>query len=205
VTQRYDTSSTVQALRQGDGWLHVAADSTAVYGTSSPVQRMQREWVFVEPDLLVVFDRVTTSPGTTQRWQLNVPAAPVLAGTTATVTAGGTTLRSQRVIPDSATTSVLDWTADPDMSGGFRIDEAVAGGTNTFLHVLSFGSSVASAVRSDAGDRQGVAIGLADGRQVTVRFSTSGVDGTLTVTGPGAPVNTPLVAGIQVPAELTPS
>jgi hypothetical protein len=202
VTQRYDTSSTVQALRQGDGWLHVAADSTAVYGASSPVQRMQREWVFVEPDVLVVYDRVTTSPGTTQRWQLNVPTAPSVAGSTATVIAGATTMRSRRVIPDAASVSTFDWTTDPDMSGGFRLDETVAGGANTFLHVLSFGTAVTSATRGDAGGRQGVIISFADGRTATVRFSPTDVDGTLSISGPGGTTSVSLLPGVQAPPEL---
>lgn len=167
---------------------------------------MQREWVYLAPDVLVVFDRVTTSPGTTQRWQLNTPTLPAVAGPTATVADGATTLRSRRVIPDVATTTVFDWTADPDMSGGFRLDETVAGGTRTFLHVLSFGDTVTAASRSDAGGRQGTVIQLADGRDVTVRFSITGVDGTLLITAPGGAtlVATALSPSVSTLPELAP-
>nr|MBP8211910.1 hypothetical protein [Ilumatobacteraceae bacterium] len=40
-------------------------------------------------------------------------------------------------------------------------------------------ATVSSAVRSDAVGRQGVQITFADGRVALVRFSTTGVDGTL--------------------------
>ncbi len=206
VTQREGTASTVQALREQPTWFHAAADSTAVYSAApgSPVQAVQREWLFIEPDVLVVFDRVTTSPGTTQRWQLNVPTRPTVTGPAATVTSAETTLHSQRIIPASAQTTVFDWTSDGDMTGGFRLDETVAGGANTFLHVLSFGDSVTTAVRSDADGRQGVAITLADGRQVTARFSTAGVDGTLLITAAGGStvVSTPLSATVTALPEL---
>ena len=206
VTQREGATSTLQALQQGAGWLHAAADSTAVYTATAgaPVQRVQREWVYLAPDVLVVFDRITTSPETTQRWQLNTPTLPAVAGATATVVDGATTLRSRRVIPDVATTTVFDWTADADMSGGFRIDETLAGGAQTFLHVLSFGNSVTAAARSDAGGRQGVLIHLADGRDVTVRFSTTGVDGALVITaaGGGTLVSTALTATVSAVPEL---
>jgi type 1 fimbria pilin len=101
---------------------------------------------------------------------------------------------------------VFDWTADADMSGGFRVDEAVAGGAQTFLHVLSFGNSVTATTRSDAGGRQGVLIELADGRDVTVRFSTTGVDGTLLITaaGGGTVVSAALAATVSAVPELSP-
>ena len=101
---------------------------------------------------------------------------------------------------------MFDWTADADMSGGFRIDETVAGGAQTFLHVLSFGNSVTTATRSDAAGRQGVLIELADGRDVTVRFSPTGVDGTLLITaaGGGTLVSAALTATVAAVPELAP-
>lgn len=178
-------SSTMQALQQGDGWVHMAADSTAVYTlrNNPPVSRVQREIVWLDPGVAVVFDRVNTGAGTQQTWQLNSPVQPVVRGATATFAGTDETMTLQRVIPAAATTSVFDWSTDSEYSGGFRLDEAVAGGSNTFLHVLSFGAAagatVSSAVRSDAVGRQGVQITFADGRVALVRFSTTGVDGTL--------------------------
>ena len=127
-------------------------------------------------------------------------------GATATVVDGATTLRSRRVIPDVATTTVFDWTADADISGGFRIDETVAGGAQTYLHVLSFGNTVTTATRSDAGGRQGVLVELADDRDVTVRFSPTGVDGTITITaaGGGTLVSAALTASVPAVPELAP-
>ena len=177
VVRQYEgASSHVQALQQGDGWLHVAADTTAVYQVhgSPPVSKVQRELLYLAPDVTVVFDRVTSGSGTTQTWQLNTPTAP-----------GTGSLTSQRIIPASATTSTHQWSTNSEFSGGYRFDEQVAGGTNTWLHVLSFGSSVTASVRSDSGGRQGVQITLADGRVITVRFSTATVDGTMEIRSAG--------------------
>jgi hypothetical protein len=206
VTQREGYSSTVQALHQGNGWLHVAADTTAVYTATdgAPVQRVQRELVFLQPDVVVIFDRVTTSAGTQQRWQLNTPTLPVVNGAGATVTSDSTTMQVERVIPAAAATTTFNWISDGDMSGGYRLDETVAGGTNTFLHVLSFGTAVNSTTRSDSGGRQGVVIDLDDGRQATIRFSTTAVDGTIEIltSGGGTQVSTTLSPGVTALPEL---
>ncbi len=207
VRQREGASSTMEALRQGSGWLHVAADTTAVYTANSgaPVQLVERELVYVAPDVLVVYDRVTTSPGTEQRWQLNTPTMPAISGSVATVTNGSTTMRIERVISPTAASSVADWSGDGDISDGYRLDTVAAGGTHTYLHVISFANTVTSAVRSDQAGRQGVVISTGDGRTTTVRFSPTGVDGTLSIVGPGAtpPITAALVPGVVALPEIS--
>ncbi|HAP78013.1 MAG TPA: hypothetical protein DCR14_18265, partial [Acidimicrobiaceae bacterium] len=192
--------STMQAVQQGNGWVHVACDTTPVYRYRGdpPVNRVQREWVWIDPGVVIVFDRVTTDAGTQQVWQLNSPVAPVVNGATATFTNGGHSLAVRRVIPAAATTSTFDWRT-AGFSGGYRLDETVSGGTNTFLHVLSFGTTVTSTTRSDSGGRQGVQVNLSDGRVVTVRFSVSGVDGTLEIRNAAGAVvvNAPLNPGVR--------
>ena len=181
IRQREGNTSTLQALQQGPGWVHMAADSTAVY--EGAVGLAQREIVWLDPGVAIVFDRTTSAAGVNQTWQLNTPVQPVINGSTATVTRGTEVMTLRRVISPTVTTSVFDWRTDSDFSGGYRIDERAAGGANTFLHVLSFGTAAApmvtAVVRSDAGGRQGVQVTFADGRVAIVRFSTTGVDGTL--------------------------
>jgi hypothetical protein len=139
--------------------------------------------VFIEPDTVVVFDRVTTGGGTEQIWQLNAPTSPAIDGANATIDGAAFDLTVRRIVPATADASVFAWASDGDFSGGYRLDETVAGGAQQVLHVLSIDGAVTAATRSDADGRVGVQITLADGRTATVRFGASGVDGRMTITG----------------------
>jgi hypothetical protein len=186
ATQRADTTSEMVAIARGDTWLHAAADLGAAYGDSEVVDSVQRELVFLEPDAVVIFDRVSSSGE--QTWQLSAPSRPVLAGARATIDGAAHDLRVERLIPAAATPTIFDWTSDGDFNGGFRLDVSQPGGNNQFLHVLSIDATVDSAVRSDADGRIGVEITFADGRSATVRFGASGVDGTLEIRDSGGSV-----------------
>jgi hypothetical protein len=61
IEQHEGTESHVVALHRGDGWLHVAADVTPAFNGAGEVQKVERELVFLEPDCVVVFDRVQSS------------------------------------------------------------------------------------------------------------------------------------------------
>jgi hypothetical protein len=181
VRQREGTLSRMTALHRGAGWLHAAADLTAAYAGHAAVERVERELVYLEPDVLVVFDRVTSAADTQQIWQLNTPVRPVVAGALATVAGAASSLEVRRVVPESATASVRDWAGDGDLAGGHRLDVTVPGGDRQLLHVLAIDGAVSAATRSDAGGRIGVALALAGGGTATVRFGAGGVDGTLEV------------------------
>jgi len=196
IPQREGTESHVVALSRGDGWLHAAVDVTPAWNDPD-VQKVERELVFIEPDTVVVFDRVTTATGTQQIWQLNAPARPAISGATATIDGAAADLIVRRLAPSSASATVFDWTGDGDFHGGFRLDETVAAGAQQYLHVLSLGGAVTSAARSDAGGRIGAQISLADGRTATVRFGASGVDGTLEITGGATSVSETLTTGVD--------
>ena len=43
------------------------------------MQKVQREIVLLEPDAVVVYDRVTTRAGTQQMWQLATPMQPTIS------------------------------------------------------------------------------------------------------------------------------
>jgi hypothetical protein len=198
VAQHEGTESTMTAVARGDGWVHAAADLTAAYSGSDAVTSVEREVVFIEPDVLFVFDRVTTASGAQAIWQLSAPVRPTIAGARATIATSGHDLIVDKVVPASPASTVLDWAAtDGEIGGGFRLDATAPGGSQQFLHVLSIDGAVTSSTRNDADGRTGVRVVLADGRTATVRFGAGGVDGTLEITGGGASVSEALVPGID--------
>jgi Heparinase II/III-like protein len=195
LKQLTGTTSTLQALQQRDGYLHAAADVTPAYRGNSAVQKVQRELVYIEPNVVVVYDRVQTAGDTTQTWQLAMPVAPSLSGATATVANAGHTLSVTRIGSTGGAMSVYDYRADADMKGGFRLDERLPGGDQRYLHVLSLDGAVTSAVASGA---SGVTLSLAGGGTATVSFQRDSVGATLTWGGQ----TTALGAGVdQLPAE----
>lgn len=178
------------ALAEGDGWLYTAVDVTPIYDDHPAVDRVEREMVFIRPDVLVVFDRVDTSGASERVWQLNTPIQPTLNDPTATITGAEATLVVRRIAPDDASSSVFDWTADDDMYGGFRIDteHADPGGSSRFLHVLSTDGAVMNAVASHAGSQLGVAITLAGDVMARVRFEADAPGGELLLNGQTIPL-----------------
>lgn len=188
------------ALAEGDGWLYAAVDVTPIYDGHAAVARVEREMVFIKPDVLVVFDRVDTNGGSERVWQLNTPIQPALADTTATIAGSQATLVVRRIAPDDADSSVFDWTADDDMSGGFRIDTAHASqdGASRFLHVLSTDGAVIGATASHAGSQLGVQLTLAGNVDARVRFETDSPGGELELNGD----TIPLAVGVSPLPEL---
>jgi hypothetical protein len=181
VRQREGTTSRVVALARGAQWLHVAADLTPAYGGAASVERVHRELVFIEPDCVVVFDRVATAAGTRQIWQLNAPARPEIAGPFAILAGESSELQVIRVAPGVADVTVADWAGDADVARGYRLEAALPGGDNRLLHVLSIDRAVTAATPSDAAGRIGVALELSDGRTATVRFGADRIDGALEI------------------------
>lgn len=197
VEQRYDRASALVALAEDERYLHAAVDVTPMY--DGAVGRVERELVFLEPDILVVFDRIDAGAATERVWQLNTPLQPVLAG--ATATAGDLTVR--RILPADATTSIFDWSTDADMNGGWRLDATHAGGdgSSRFLLVLSVDGAVVAATPSPDGTQLGVAIDLAGGASAIVRFEADAIGGVLDL---GDGVSIPLGPGVATPPELAP-
>jgi hypothetical protein len=184
VEQRMGTTSKLVALHRGPGWLHAAVDTTPAYKGHAAVQKVQRELVFLEPDTVVVYDRVATRAGGQQVWQLATPVAPSISGARATI-AGASTLTVQRVAPAQATSAVTDLKgADRDFSGGFRLDTTAPGGDQRYLHVLWAGNAVGTV--SPITD--GVTLLLAGDRTATVRFQRDGIGGTLSLNGTDIPL-----------------
>jgi hypothetical protein len=195
IPQREGTSTMV-ALHRGDGWLHAAVDTRPVYADAG-VQKVEREVVYLEPDCVVVFDRVTSAAGTSQVWQLSSPAQPSMAGAVATFP-GTHALSVRTMLPEAAARSVHRWADDDEFQGGYRYEVSVAGGANHFLHVLWIDGAVTVVTPSDGAGTRGVDIALPDGRVATVRFGTDGVDGALAIAGgAGGAVSVALGAGVD--------
>ncbi len=189
VRQIVSTVSKMQALQTGTGWVYASADLTPAYNGNAAVQKVHREMLYLEPDAVVVFDRVETASGTTQTWQLATPVQPSISGTTATVTNAGHDLTITRINPTAGGMSTHDYRANSDFSGGFRLDEQQPGGDNRYLHVLGIDGAVTSSTASGA---TGVTVNLVDGRSVTITFNRDDAGATLTIDG----VTTTLAAGI---------
>ncbi len=173
VRQIADTLSSMKALHKGTGWIYASADLTPAY--KGAVQKVQREIVYLQPDVVVVYDRV--QGGSSQTWQLAVPTAPSISGNTATISNAGHQLQVTKL--GAGTMGVHDYRSS-DFSGGYRLDQTASGGDQRFLNVLSVDGAAATVAAS--GDA-GVSIHLADGRDVTVAFNPADVGATLTING----------------------
>jgi hypothetical protein len=192
VRQIADTISKLTALHKTASFTYAAADLTAAYDGNAAVQKVQREIVYLLPDVVVVFDRVQSAGGTSQTWQLVSPVAASINGDTAKLTNAGHTLNVQKIT--GGTMGVTSMTSvDSDFAAGFRLDETMAGGDNRYLHVLSIDGSVSST--SSAGDagHPGVTVRMANGHTATVTFSRDTTGATLVLDG----TNNSLAAGVD--------
>jgi hypothetical protein len=187
VEQKTGTSSNMLALHKGDGWLHAAADITPVYG--GKVGKVQREIVYLEPDAIVVYDRVTSSASQSQVWSLAFPTDPTMNGAQTTVVNADHMLTVQRMSPAGATTSIHPYSQDSDFTGGFRLDEQMAGGDQRWLHVIWI-DNAASNVASVDGNTVSLTVG---GKTVRVGFDPNAIGGTLQI----GSTTTTLGAGID--------
>ena len=178
VAQSLGQSSKLLALHAGSGYVHAAADLAPVYG--SHVTQLQREVVYLEPDVVVIYDRATTPAAGQQVWQLAMPAQPTVNGSETTETASGHMLTILRASPSTASGSVYSFASDSDFTGGYRLDETAAGGDQRWLHVLWIDGAVTSQMSIDANTIQ---LGLAGGNTATVSFQPNAVGGTLTLGG----------------------
>ncbi|HEX3759378.1 MAG TPA: hypothetical protein VHW23_11760 [Kofleriaceae bacterium] len=192
----YDLSkqdSKVLALHQDKtkGYVHVAADLTNAYGGQSAVQMVQREMVYIQPDTVVVYDRLSTKVGGQVVFQLVSPVSPPTAtGTTHTfttivnppkTTVAHTLTLEDVITPPGTTPSIVDMSKeDSDFMGGFRLEETAAAATNNrFLHVLTI-DGAASNIASSGSDGVTMMIG---GQAATVSFNHDNVGATLTLGG----------------------
>ena len=174
--QMVGSATAILALHKGDGYVHVAADLAPVYG--SAVTKFQREMIYLQPDTVVTFDRVSSTGS--QVWSLAFPKMPTIAGKITTETASGHTLTVNRVTESAATSTIYSYQSDSDFNGGYRLDETVPGGDHAWLHVTYIDGGVTNVTATDATSAD---ITLAGGKMVHVSFNAGSVGGTLTIAG----------------------
>jgi hypothetical protein len=180
VRQVGNTISKVEALHQGDGWLYAAADLTPAYDGNSAVGKVHREMLYLQPNVVIVYDRVASGSGTSQTWQLVTPVQPSISGNTATITNAGHTLSVQRLAPaDASATTRSMSSVSGDFHGGYRLDETASGGDKRYLHVLSIdGGATSATAQGDA-----VTVHLAGGKTATVTFDHDNIGATMNLDG----------------------
>ena len=172
--QSNTTDSKLVALHAGAGYVYAAADLAAAYGGDAT--RFERELLYLEPDIVVVYDRVASAQA--QTWQLAMPQRPALSGATATMTSAHA-LHVQRLAPAAASASVHDYASDGDFTTGFRLDEAMPAGDQRYLHVLSIDGAATSVTANGA---DGATI-VANGKTYAVAFSRDAIGASLQIGG----------------------
>jgi hypothetical protein len=184
-----DGDSKVVALHRGNGYLHVAADLTAAYGGQAVVKMVQREIVYLEPDTVIVYDRLSTTGGHVV-FQLVSPVSPDMAtGTSHNFTNAGHTLRLEDLTaaaPPGTTPTPFDFTKDDksgDFMGGFRLDETAPGSNNVrFLHALTIDGAADPIIQGPTTDSVTVTLKKLPGMPMaTMVFNHDAIGGTLTI------------------------
>ncbi|MBA3457117.1 MAG: heparinase II/III family protein, partial [Deltaproteobacteria bacterium] len=197
IKQIASTTSRVHALATGPGWTYAATDLLPAYKNHASIQKMQREMVYLAPDVVVVYDRVQSTAGTTQTWQLATPTQPAISGGTATISNAGHQLKVTRLAPSAGPLSTYSFASTADYTGGWRLDETVAGGDQRYLHVLAIDNAATTIATAGDPMHPGTTLMLSNGKTVTVTFNRDTFGGTLTIDG----VTTQLVAGVTPLAE----
>ncbi len=177
IPQVGSTESQLLGLHAGSSWLYAAADLTPAYNGNAKIQKVNREIVYLQPNAIVVYDRVQSSSTTSQVWQLATPKQPAISGATATISNAGHTLAVQRL--QGGAYSVHDMTSESDYGGGYRLDETSSGGNNRLIHVLSIDGAVTSA--SASGDT--VTVHLTGGQTATITFNHDAIGATMAYLG----------------------
>ncbi|MFN0185333.1 MAG: hypothetical protein ACKVQR_16090 [Aquabacterium sp.] len=204
LRQRAGNACHLAALADTDAYTYAAAQVTPLYRSHSAVRQSEREFVYLKPDVLVVFDRAVVASAATRRiWTLNLPGAPTVDGDVLRYEEAGGRLEVRRLAPTGLTTSVLAWPSlSRSMSRGVRVDVAhEQGAASQFLHVLSLNGALRSSTRHDVDGQIGVQLQLSDGRTASVRFRVDGVGAHLDLTDPARPQRRaagPLPTGVQV-------
>ena len=169
------------ALADNAHFTYAVAQVTPIYNGHAAINKVERAFLFLKPDTVVIFDHVaTTGSGIKRIWTLNTPGVPTVNGDRITYTDTGHQLDVYRLAPTGLTAELFPGTVSGETVPGKRIEVAdSAGNQSLFLHVLTADNAVASAVRNDTAGQTGVLVTLQDGRTALVRFAHSSPSGTL--------------------------
>jgi len=190
VSQPENFRGDVVAYTYADSFVRAKGDATAAYSPSK-VSLFVREFVWVKPDIFVVFDRVAaTSPSYRKAWPLHSIGEPTLVGDTIVVQEGESKLFVKPLLPDPyelvkvggpGREFEVDGTNYPpsvtpgDDAGQWRIEVSPATDANEhlFLHVLYVADASATSMPDVALIDDGEMIGADIGGHV-VLFSKTG-------------------------------
>jgi hypothetical protein len=178
IGQVASTISQMVAVHRGADWVYASADLTPAYDGNGAIQKVQRDTLFLQPNIVVVYDRVKSSGSTRQVWQLMTPKSPSVSGDTATINGGTHTLTVKRLAPSGASMSSHGLSGESDYHGGYRLEDAVAGGDQRMIHVLSIDGAATTATAQ--GDTVTVTTG---GKTATIVFNHDAPGASLTWNG----------------------
>lgn len=179
--QNAKVRSKALALHSGKDFIYAAGDGTANYAAAKCKEAV-RQYVFLKPDIFVIYDRVTTvSPDQKQEFLLHTTNEPVeIADGIWQADAGKGRLFMQQLLPRKAQVNKVggpgrefwasgqNWPLEPNLqylyAGNWRLETAPGGPTDKvrFCHVLQAADTgtvrpVAATVRSE-GDEDVVSV-----------------------------------------------
>jgi hypothetical protein len=200
----------------GDGYVHVTGDATNLYNSSHEsvhsVGHVSRSLVWIEPDHVVVYDRIETLADDRFKRIFLQLLGPATVGerTAVSVTPGGQQLFVTSLLPETATMDVSvagsvssddfgeEVANDDPITHRLRVDSGDSARSTRFLHVLQGADGGASAdeallVRSDNGEFEGAVVG---DHLVMFRTDISEWPGSLTYEAP-ADIVRHLITGLE--------
>lgn len=177
----------LQGLAQKPLYSYAAAKITPVYSQNADVLKAEREIIFINPQVLIVLDRVNAKANVKKIWTLNLPKQPTIAGNKASLVQTTNGVAHQldviRLSPSTASTSLKSWKAiNTDLLNGYRLDTTDSSASTTyFLHILDVNKAVKSAALVKTTTQTGANLELANGRKITVKFNNTQKGGSITI------------------------
>ncbi len=209
----------IVAFETNPHYTYSVGDATKAY-SKDKVTRFVRQFLHLQPDIILVFDRVgSTDPGYEKRWLLHSVEEPELRETTAIITHAKGRLFSQTLLPSGARITKVGGPGKEFFTGGtnyplrdlrkqwepgaWRV-EVVPGAPakeDVFLHYLyvtTSGMSSAPQARLTDSTEQCVVRLASGGRTFEVSFNKSGASGgRVKILGAGVSVDRPFTPAIQ--------
>ncbi len=189
---------------------YVACDATAAYssaqspmnGNTPKVSEVARQFVFLPPDIVVVFDRIEATDATYEkRFLLSTPANPVVTGADYTLTSGANKLFAKTLLPSQSTANTItNFTVDgkphpPSQTGvesfGTRIEVVPKTGQKRdyFLHVLATSAAAPTSTVTEDAAKATLVIDSSQGKY-TLSFGKTGALGGHLLAKDGTGANT---------------
>jgi MYXO-CTERM domain-containing protein len=194
VAAPYTDTADIKTFEQTTCHAYVACDVTNAYsspghvmnGNQPKVDEITRQFVYLPPDLLVIFDRIDAlDPSYEKRFLLQTPDNPQVSGSDYTLSNGAGKLYVKTLLPAQPQTTLLtNFTVEgtphpPNPAGieslGSRLEvvPTTAQARDYFLHVLSTGTAAPTSTVTEDADSATLTIAAAQGNY-TLRFVKNG-------------------------------